>query len=180
MSPFHSWIRRWFPRPDARRPLRRPARRPLRLDHLADRTGPAPLISGAPNDAPQNEGSAVTVTVTASDPSNPPGGLTYQFDFDNNGTFEVSNATGVAQHTFLDNGTYTVNVRVTDSLGSASGSTAVVVKNVAPTLTNFAVTPAISEGGTAFATGTITDPGALGSFTLAITWSDGSQTRNVH
>src|SRR5436190_2162299 len=85
----------------------------------------------------------------------PVGGLTYGFDFDGDGAYEVSNATGVARHAFADNGTYPVSVRVTDALGAATGSTAAVVTNVAPTLTGFTVTPAVTEGGTAFASGTV-------------------------
>jgi PKD repeat protein len=146
---------------------------------LEDRTVPAPLISAVTNNGPQNEGSPVTVTVNASDPAAGAGGLTYAFDFNNDGTFAVTNTTGVAQHTFLDNGNHTVNVRVTDALGSATASTVVVVNNVPPTLSNFTVTPAVTEGGTAFASGTISDPGVLDSFTLLLNWGDGSAAQTV-
>jgi VCBS repeat-containing protein len=93
----------------------------------------SPLISSVTNSGPANEASSVTVTVAASDPDASPGGLTYAFDFNNDGTYDTTNATGSATHTFADNGTYTVGVKVTDSQGGqTSGTTTIVVKNVAP------------------------------------------------
>src|SRR5262249_16310077 len=46
--------------------------------------------------------------------------------------------------------------------------------NVAPALSNVALTPAIDEGGTATLTGEITDGNAEDSFTLSIDWGDGN------
>ena len=83
----------------------------------------APVISDVSNDGPVNVGSPVTVTVSASDAAGIVDPLTYLFDFDNNGTFEVSNSSGNAQHTFSSGGIYTIAVRVTDDDGGEADST---------------------------------------------------------
>ena len=58
----------------------------------------------------------------------------YEFDCDGNGVFEVGpQASNTHDCPFADNGTFTVNVRVTDGDGGAdTGSDTVVVQNVAP------------------------------------------------
>ncbi|MDP6719931.1 MAG: S8 family serine peptidase, partial [Pirellulaceae bacterium] len=88
----------------------------------------APTITDVSNDGPVNAGSSVTVTVSASDPAGAYDPLTYSFDFDNNGTFEVTNSSGIAQHTFSSGGIFTVPVRVTDGDGGEdNGSTQITV-----------------------------------------------------
>ena len=77
------------------------------------------------------EGSSVTTTVTANDPDATFGGLTYEFDFDNNGSYEVTGAANAAQYVFAAAGTYTIGVRVTDIRGGQDTDTVQVV--VAPT-----------------------------------------------
>ena len=88
----------------------------------------APTISEVTNDGPVNAGSPVTVTVSASDPAGVSDPLTYLFDFDNDGTFEVSTTSGSAEHTFTSGGIFAVPVRVTDGDGGADdASTQVTV-----------------------------------------------------
>jgi len=79
----------------------------------------APTIEEVLNSGPVHEGSPVTVTITASDPGEDE--LTYWFDFDDDGAFEVFNTTGEAQYVFGDNGVFDVNVRVTDDDGGVGG-----------------------------------------------------------
>lgn len=87
------------------------------------------------------EGTASTVTVIASDPAGAADPLLYEFDFDNDGTYEVTpQPSPSATRTFADDGAYTVNMRVTDGDGgSFTGSTIVTVTNENPAIT--AVTP---------------------------------------
>ena len=86
-------------------------------------------------------GAPVTVTVSAADVPGDP--LWYEFDFDGNGSFDIANATGVAEHTYALAGTYPVNVRVTDGDGGeTAGSTTV---RVLPILTFAASGSSVSE-----------------------------------
>lgn len=149
----------------------------LALTALEDRTVPAPLINSFTNTGPANEGNSVTFNVVALTSSGP---LSYAFDFDNDGIADLTNATGTAQHSFPDNGTHTVSVRVTDGTGGFTvGSTTVQVNNVAPTLSNVAITPNVNEGGFATLSGVIADPGSADSFMLMVNWGDGSATEAI-
>ncbi|MHB9130687.1 MAG: beta strand repeat-containing protein [Armatimonadota bacterium] len=79
-------------------------------------------------------------------------------------------------HQYLDNGSYTVNVTVTDSdTASAAASTTVTVLNVAPgTVTASAAPNSINENDTTVVSGSFTDPGTLDTHTVDIDWGDGS------
>lgn len=139
----------------------------------------APVISSVVNSGPINEGSSVTITVNASDPDSTSGGLTYEFDLDNNGSYEVSNTSGVASRSFGDNGSFTINVRVSDTRGGVdTDSTAVVVNNVAPVLELDPVA-AINEDGVATLSGRITDPGSPETLTLSLNWGDPASPGNT-
>jgi PKD repeat protein len=83
-------------------------------------TNVAPTITSASSTSPVPEGSPVTVNVAATDPAGANDPLTYQFDFDSDGNYEVSSTTGQASHVYADNGTYTVGVRVTDVDGGVA------------------------------------------------------------
>jgi hypothetical protein len=139
-----------------------------------------PQIVSVTNNGPVPEGSLVGITVAASDPDTPAQLLTYQFDFDNDGAYEVSNTTGTAAHTFPDDGSFLVNVRVLDAGGGeARGSTAIQVVNAAPVF----VAPA-QQAGTAgtpatFALGSFVDPGADADWGVVIDWGDGSPLQTL-
>jgi hypothetical protein len=92
----------------------------------------APNIGSVTNDGPINEGSSATITVAAADPEGD--SLSYEFDCNNDNAFEVGPQPGsTARCAFANDGTRRVNVRLTDSNGSAStGSTNITVNNVAP------------------------------------------------
>jgi PKD repeat protein len=82
-----------------------------------------------------DEGSLATVSfgpATDSD-ADLAAGLVYSFDFDGDGVYEVSGASGSADHVFDDNGDYVVHGRVSDVHGAYSEYTTTVhVNNVAP------------------------------------------------
>jgi subtilisin family serine protease len=119
-----------------------------------------------------NEGQSVVLDGTGS--SDPEGAaLTYEWDLDNNGSYETTGATPTFPAKGQD-GPYTVVLRVTDSEGSQATDTAVVnVANVAPTVVINAIT-GISEFGTTTVSGTITDPGWLDPITATIDFDDGA------
>ena len=92
----------------------------------------APTILSVTNDGPIAFGAPANVTVQATDPGLD--ALTYSFDCDGDGAYEVGPQAGAsAACTFGDPGEHTVDVRVDDGDGgSATGSTAVAV--LAPTI----------------------------------------------
>jgi PKD domain len=123
-------------------------------------TNAAPAISSVSNDGPVDEESPVLVTVAATDPAGVNDPLLYEFDFDNDGVYEIGPQAGnSAAHTFADDGSYVVNVRVTDSDGGEDvSSTTVTVDNVAPTGTADLATVSVNAGVIASNTGTYSDP----------------------
>jgi len=136
----------------------------------------APVIAAVANEGPIDEGQSVAVHVIASDVAGAADPLAYAFDCDNDGTSEVGPQPGAdASCPFADNGTFLVGVRVSDGDGGeAAGTTAVVVRNVAPTVTSLSLPldPQVvntSVSGNA----SFTDPGVLDSHTAVWTWGDG-------
>ncbi|MBN2081142.1 PKD domain-containing protein [bacterium] len=62
----------------------------------------------------------LTVTFDGSDSSDPDGGpLTYSWDWESDGTYDLTEETGVVSHTFMDEGSYQANMRVTDDEGTS-------------------------------------------------------------
>jgi PKD repeat protein len=73
----------------------------------------------------------------------------------------------------VDNGSYTVTLTVTDTLGGVGSDWLLVtVENVSPTLSAFP-DQEIMVGGMITVNGTITDPGLLDTQTVEIDWADG-------
>ncbi len=91
----------------------------------------APTIVSVSNNGPVIVGNPATITVTATDPAGANDPLSYSFDCDNNGTFEIGPQAGnSASCTFATTGNHTVNVRVADDDGGvATGSTVVTVSD---------------------------------------------------
>jgi hypothetical protein len=88
-----------------------------------------------------------------------------------------------ASHLYLDNpagqahgGSFGISAVVTDKDGdSGSGSTGVVVNNLAPANVVLTPTPAtINENDSTTVSGSFTDPGTLDTHTVDIAWGDGS------
>ncbi len=85
----------------------------------------APEIVSVVNNGPVASGDPVTVTISATDAGGDT--LSYEFDFDGDGVYEVSGATPQATYVFPADGTYPVSVRVSDGEpgGEAVGFTVV-------------------------------------------------------
>lgn len=122
-----------------------------------------------------DEGAQLSFTATATDPS--PGdvdeGLLYEWDF-GDGSPKVTGADlSATTHTYANQGSFTVTVKVTDQDGGSGQATAVVrVANVAPTVS----LPGDLElrlGESFTLTATATDPGVNDVLTYTWTFGDG-------
>jgi len=122
-----------------------------------------------------DEGSSITLSASGSGPN--ADALTYEWDLDNDGTFETSGQS-VSLATFDGPLTLTVKVRATDPGGlSAVDSATVTVVNVAPTVSTPTTSPSPSlEGASVVASASFTDPaGNLDApFTCTVDYGDGS------
>jgi hypothetical protein len=137
------------------------------------------------NNGPKDEGSAATVSFSnESDPSAPDTSGGFHYSIVCNGdatqlaaTYGAAGTTASKSCTFADNGTYPVRGRIFDKDGGSNTyTTNVVVNNVAPTITSFTGTDALT-GPLAFVSSTFTtnftDPGS-DSWFANFTFSDGS------
>ncbi|HVK09974.1 MAG TPA: PKD domain-containing protein [Gemmataceae bacterium] len=132
----------------------------------------APVISAVSSDGPVFEGSPVRVTIAAVDAVDPAGALAYEFDFDDDGGFEVGpQAANAAARTYPDDGIRTVRVRVTDADGAVSvGTTTVTVRNAPPVPTIDAVSGPWLEGTVISAIGSATDAAGPAD-TVTLSWA---------
>ncbi len=142
--------------------------------HVVSVANVAPVVqAGADQEA--NEGQEVSFTGLFSD-----AGLadthTVAWSFGDGGT-----AAGVltSNHTYADNGTYTVTVTVTDDEGAGSSDTlTVTVANVAPVVT--AGEPQTAAEGTAVVlAASFTDAGSGDTHTAVVDWGDGTAATNI-
>src|SRR5438445_6767925 len=96
------------------------------------------------------------------------------------GTDSVALGSGVtsatASHTYLDSGTYTVAVTVTDGGGLwVAGGTTVTAMNVSPSLSSLTFSPSsVTDHQTVTVSGTFSDPGTLDTDPVRFAWGDGS------
>jgi hypothetical protein len=146
----------------------------------------APTITNLAVTTPIDENGTATLTGSYSDPGTQD---THQLDidWDGDGTFDqtiaITGGSFSVTHQYLDDNpagtpsdTFNVTVRLgDDDTGQASRSIPLTVRNVAPILSNVAVTSPIVENGTATLTGTYTDVGTQDTHQLDIDW-DGNGT----
>jgi glucose/arabinose dehydrogenase/PKD repeat protein len=103
-----------------------------RIAYAQDNRSPQAVIGATPH---SSSSAPLTVQFDASGSSDPEGqALTYEWDFDGDGTFD---ATGVrVEHTYTELGTYTARLRVTDTGGKRGlASRTISVGNTAPEVT---------------------------------------------
>lgn len=121
----------------------------------------SPVISDVNHSMPASEGSPITVTITAFDPSTDT--LSYGFDWDNDGDFldpgdVQEQSPNEAAHTWNDDGSYTVRVVVYGD-GVTQTTHLVGVANVQPTIESLSNSGPVDEGLPVTITVTATDPG---------------------
>jgi YVTN family beta-propeller protein len=102
-----------------------------------------PTIVSVTNNGPVITGNPATITVVATDPAGANDPLTYSFDCNNDGVFEIGPQSGnSATCTFASVGSHTVNVRVADDDGGVTtGSTVVTVLFPPPNCSNAVASP---------------------------------------
>ncbi len=127
-------------------------------------------------------------------------GLTYSYDFNDDGSFEIANSTNasasVPASLLLQAGSYVIHGRVSDSAGGYTDDyTTIIVSAVAPTLTsahNPNFPPSVPAGTTVYlgpvpvpapafpavSLGTLsfTSPGSTDTFSAVINWGDGTSS----
>ena len=132
-----------------------------------------PSASFAWDPEPQNEGSPIQFTDTST--STPDTIVSWSWDF---GGLSMS----TDQHpsfTFLNDGSHTVTLTVTDEDGSTDTiSHVLTVANVVPTVLTASPLAGL-EGEELNFVGTFSDPGVLDTHTAIIHWGDGSQTTGI-
>jgi Ca2+-binding RTX toxin-like protein len=131
---------------------------------------PTPTIGGLPANNTSPEGTAVTLTASATDPSSADqsAGFAFAWSVTKNGTAYATGSGANFSFTPNDNGTYAVTLTATDKDWVAGTTTATVTAtDVAPTPA-IAGAPATSPEGTAISlTGSATDPGTADVVALA-------------
>jgi hypothetical protein len=121
-----------------------------------------------------DEGGAVELTASGSDPDGDP--LTYTWDLDNDGTYETPGQTVEFSAVGLDGPvTNTVGVQVADDKGLTATDQAIVeILNVAPTVSAGADQVAILGDTVELDPSTFTDPGIPDTHSATIDWGDGA------
>ena len=111
------------------------------------------------------EGSLITFNASGSTPD---GGeiVLYEWDWDNDGAYDESTTSPIINHTWGDDFTGTVRLRVTDNDGITDTDTiSVTVYNVAPTV-EAGLSQTVNEGDPVSFSGSFTDPGWLDTHTI--------------
>jgi len=118
-----------------------------------------------------DEGSLIALAGSATDPGADT--LIYEWDLDNDGEYDDSTDQNPS-HTWPDDGTFTVGLRVTDDDGGKGIDTATVtVNNVPPEITSLSSDTYLAPVGAPIqGTGTFHDPGILDTFTALWDWGD--------
>src|SRR5207302_9784839 len=141
---------------------------------------PAVTILGIP--VSSSEGTAITLTSTASDPgtADTAAGFSYSWTVLKNGSLFTSGSGTSLNFTPDDNGTYAVTLNVTDKDGGIGSATAsIAVSNVAPVIPSGGVTgPTVPLiiGTSAIVVANFTDVGTKDTHTCTFDWDDTTTT----
>ena len=143
-----------------------PATLTIQAYPVADADGPYAGYEGSP------------ITFDASGSYDPDGTITlYEWDWDGDGTYDESTTSPTVTHTWNDDYTGTINLRVTDDDGLTNEtSTTVTVYNVDPTVDagpDQTVIGGCNEATVSFS-GSFTDPGVLDTHTIVWDFGDGT------
>jgi PKD repeat protein len=131
------------------------------------------------NDGPKNEGEVVTFSFSNQYDPGTSDTFTYSFDWNNDGIYEISDQTNPsAEHTWNDNGLYTVRGRIKDNdNGYTDYQSEVTINNVAPSV-YAGPDGTINEGDTFVSSGYFTDPGS-DTWSGTVDYGDGSSIETL-
>jgi PKD repeat protein len=134
--------------------------------------GPTALLTG---DTPLNEGDTGQCDARGST-SYPDAIDGYEWDWNYGGVFSPSGDKGEMQsHAWVDNGTYTVAVRVTDDDGSMDVAEMEVTVNNLPPIVDAGPDKTVNEGDSVSFNGSYTDPGLADTHTILWEFWDGGK-----
>lgn len=109
---------------------------------------------------PYNADEGQQIQLTAVDSFDNEGGLTYEWDLNNDGNYDDADNIN-AFHTIEDDGVYTIGLRVTDAGGKSDTATArITVRNVAPQVEGVITDAPIDEGSRLSLEVQVIEPGA--------------------
>ena len=125
---------------------------------------PGPPTANAGGPYTTNEGTQLAFSGAASDPEDDSDTLLYEWDFEFDGSFDIAQLgvnLVVPTHTYLDNGSFTVALRVWDSANNQSllSTATVAVVNVSPS-SNAGGPYAVDPGNALTFAGSANDPGS--------------------
>ncbi len=126
-----------------------------------------------------DEGSAFVATISFTDPGTE-SSWRASVDYGDGSpvqTLSLTSRTFTLSHVYAENGSYTVNIQVSDDSGTGSASAQVVVLNVAPTVA-LQGCDTINEGSVCQGQGQISDPGP-DTWTVTVDYGDGSAPEQV-
>jgi PKD repeat protein len=138
-------------------------------------TNVAPVLTASTVPSALTEGQTGTYSATATDPEGTLDPLSYAWTFGDAGTGTGASTT----HSYADEGTYTVNLTVSDSDGGSavlSPAATVTVTNADPIISSTTGTASGAEGATLSYACVATDPGASDTLSYVWTFSDTSST----
>ena len=137
-----------------------------------------PPIADANGPYSGSEGSPITFNATGSI-DNDGTIVFYEWDWDNDGSYDESSTSPLINHTWPDDFSGTVGLRVTDDDGLTDTDTAsVTVQNVAPTV-EAGPDQTADEGSTVSFSGSFTDPGWLDTHTIFWDFGDGTNVTDT-
>ncbi|MGA9521714.1 MAG: PKD domain-containing protein, partial [Myxococcaceae bacterium] len=127
-----------------------------------------PTVSISADTLTPKEGAVVRFTSTAKDPDGD--SLTFNWSFGDDATSKDRNP----RHTFLDEGTYRVELTVSDGKLSSKASLKVEVQNAEPIIVPFSAPAEADEGSTLTFSSSATDPGQQDTLVSYWDFGDGS------
>jgi len=144
------------------------------LNVTINRLGPVANINGPYTG---NEGSPISLSSAGSSGGTGSSIVSYEWDLDFDGSYD--DATGITtSHTWNDDGTYSIGLKVTNDHGdSDTATTTVTVNNVAPTV-DAGPDDTINEGDTFTSSGSFTDPGS-DTWTATVNYGDATGTLSL-